>query len=104
MKDDKTKYRCIVFSKKLPLSTSGRCVLTEHARGNKHIKNVTKRDNFFKPLIKHNEKCSLKKGVFFKTFDQSQKGNQFLQNKLLISIHFPKIHRSVLRKITIDLL
>ena len=58
MKDDKTKYRCIVYNKKLSLSTSGRCALTEHARRNKHIKNVTKRRNFFKPLTKHNRKCS----------------------------------------------
>ena len=32
----------IVCNKKLSLSTSGRCAVTEHARGNKHIKNVTK--------------------------------------------------------------
>ena len=61
VKDDKTKYRCIVCNKKLSLSTSGRCALTEHAYGNKHIKNVTKRGNFFKPLTKHNEKCSSEK-------------------------------------------
>ena len=61
VKDDKTKCRCIVFYKKLSLATSGRCALTEHARGNKHIKSVTKRGDFFKPLPKHNEKCSSEK-------------------------------------------
>ena len=61
VKDDQTNYCCIVCNKKLFLSTSGRCALTKHARGNKHIKNVTKRGNFFKPLTKHNEKCSSEK-------------------------------------------
>ena len=46
VKDDKTKYSCIVCNKKLSLSTSGRCALTKHARGNKHIKNVTKKRQF----------------------------------------------------------
>ena len=55
------QYSCILCNKKLSLSTSGRCTLTEHAHGNKHIKNVTKRDNFFNPLIKLNEKCSSEK-------------------------------------------
>ena len=57
---DKTKNRCIVCNKKLSLSTSGRCALTEYARRNKHIKNVTKRRNFLKPLTKDNGKCSSK--------------------------------------------
>ena len=57
VKDDKIKYRCIVCNKKLSLSISGRCALTGHAGGNKHIKNVTK-GNFFKPLSKHDKKCS----------------------------------------------
>ena len=61
VKDDKTKYCCIVCNKKLSLSRSGRFASTEHARGNKHIKNVTKRDNLLKPLTKHNEKCSSEK-------------------------------------------
>ena len=61
VKDDKAKYSCIVRNKNLSLSTSGRCALTEHACRNKHIKNVTKRGNFFKPLTKHNEKCSSEK-------------------------------------------
>ena len=61
VKDDKTKYCCIVCNKKPSLSISGRCPLTEHTHGNKHIKNVTKRGNFFKPLTKHNEKCSSEK-------------------------------------------
>ena len=56
MKDDKTKYRCIVCNKKLYLSAPERCALTGHARGNKHEKNVKKRGNFFKSLTKHNEK------------------------------------------------
>ena len=46
MKDDKKKY-CIVCNKKLSLSSSGRCALTEHAHGNKHIKNINA-----KPLMK----------------------------------------------------
>ena len=58
VKGDKTKYCCTVCNKKLSLSTSGRCAFTEHGSGNDHIKNVTKRGNFFKPLTKHNEKCS----------------------------------------------
>ena len=37
-KDDKTKYRCIVCNKKLFLSTSGRCALSEHGLENKRIK------------------------------------------------------------------
>ena len=61
VKNDKTKCGCIQCNKKLFLSTSGRCALAEHARGNKHINNVTKRGNFFKPLTKHNEKCSSEK-------------------------------------------
>ena len=61
MKDDKTKYCCIKCNKKLSLSTSGRYTLTEHASGNKQIKNVTKRGKFFRPLTKHNEKCSSEK-------------------------------------------
>ena len=60
VKDDKTKY-CIKCNQKFSLSTAGRCALTEHARGNKHIKNVTKRGHFFKPLTKHNENCSSEK-------------------------------------------
>ena len=38
--------------------TSGRCALTEDARGNKHVKSVTKWDNSFKPLTKLDQKCS----------------------------------------------
>ena len=37
-KDDKTKYRCIVCNKKLFLSTSARCALSEHGLENKRIK------------------------------------------------------------------
>ena len=37
-KDDKTKYRCIVCNRKLFLSTSGRCALSEHGLENKLIK------------------------------------------------------------------
>ena len=37
-KDDKTKYRCIVCNKKLFLSTSGRCAVSEHGLENKRIK------------------------------------------------------------------
>ena len=59
--DDKTKYRCTVCNKNFFLSTSGTCALTEHARKNNHIKNVTKRGNFFQPLTKHNENCSSEK-------------------------------------------
>ena len=60
-KDDKTKYRCIVCNKKLFLSTSGRCALSEHGLENKLIKMLKKRGNFFKPLTKHNGKCSSEK-------------------------------------------
>ena len=48
---------CTIYNKKLSLSTSGKCDLIEYAHRNKHIKSVTKRGNFFKPLTKHNEKC-----------------------------------------------
>ena len=41
----------IVCNKTLSLSTSGRCAVTEHARGNKHIKKVTKRKNVTKNAI-----------------------------------------------------
>ena len=75
VKDDKTKYRCIVCNKKLSLCTSERCALTEHARGNKHIKNVTKRGNFFKPLTKH-EKCSSEKQCSQECFHQSSTSAQ----------------------------
>ena len=61
VKNDKTKYCYIVYNKKRSLSKSGICALAEHARGNKHIKNVTKRGNFFKPLTKYNEKCTSEK-------------------------------------------
>ena len=37
-KDEKTKYRCIVCNKKLFLSTSGRCALSEHGLEIKRIK------------------------------------------------------------------
>ena len=40
----------IVCNKKLSLSTS-RCAVKEHARGNKHIKIVTKRKNVTKNAI-----------------------------------------------------
>ena len=43
VKGDKTKYHCTVCNKTHSLSASGRFALTEHARGNKNIKNVTKR-------------------------------------------------------------
>ena len=43
VKGDKTKYHCTVCNKTHSLSASGRCALAEHARGNKDIKNVTKR-------------------------------------------------------------
>ena len=51
----------VLYVTKTFLSTSGTCALTEHARKNNHIKNVTKRGNFFKPLTKHNENCSSEK-------------------------------------------
>ena len=41
-KDEKTKYRCIVCNKKLFLSTSGRCALSEHGLENKLIKMLKK--------------------------------------------------------------
>ena len=34
------------------LYVSGRCALTEHAHGNKHINSITKGENFFKLLTK----------------------------------------------------
>ena len=49
------------MQQKLSLSTSGRCILRIDACGNKHVKSFTKRDNFFKPLTKRNEKCSREK-------------------------------------------
>lgn len=61
MKDDKARYCCVVWNKDISLSTSRTCSLTEHARGNKHIKSIIKRDNFFKSLNKHNEKFSSEK-------------------------------------------
>ena len=87
VKDDKAKYHCIVFNKKLSLSTSGRCALAEHPLGNKHIKNVRKRDNFFKPLTKHNEKCSSEK-------ECSQSTMVPFPKKHLPNSHVPSKHKT----------
>ena len=47
-KSDITKFRCIICSKSLNLSTSGRAALIDHAKGNKHKFELSKATNFFK--------------------------------------------------------
>ena len=49
---ENTKARCTYCHKTIELSSSGRSVLTDHAKGKKHIAIVDKRKNFFKPKSK----------------------------------------------------
>ena len=81
VKDVKTKY-VVLYVRKTFLSTSGRCALTEHARKNNHIKNVTKRDNFFKPLTKHNEKYSSEKQCSHQSSSSVQQPSTLTQQTL----------------------
>ena len=48
VKADKTKACCSICHKTIELSTSGRCALTDHAKGKKHTEVIDRRKNFFK--------------------------------------------------------
>ena len=50
-KNDNTKARCSVCYKTSELSSSGRSVLTDHAKGMKHISPVNKVSTFFQSKI-----------------------------------------------------
>ena len=49
---DNTKARCTYCHKTIKLSSSGRSVLTDHAKGKKHIAIVDKIKSFLKPKSK----------------------------------------------------
>ena len=72
-KDD-TKARCTYCHKTIKLSSSGRLVLTDHAKGKMHITILDKRKNFFKPKSNPStEESTESSGETIVSNEQSQK-------------------------------